>query len=237
MTAPRRPKRAPRRSKRTPGLPKRALRRPQERPRKEPTNPKFYSSAPTRPQETLKSLQEAPRGPQETPKRPQETPGGRKDAPRGSKTDPKMLQTHPKTLPRSLPRETPAAPSSQPRAILEGQAAEGEAFKIHIRARVTHSARIGLHAKQCLFGEHSLRDVNQNMLTWLHQIEPFTMHVLQVRVASGSHASACGLGAMRHQVGATGWIWSRRQHMPVACMRLACFYSSVTDTVWGGLCV
>merc|ERR1719163_1291612 len=62
-------------------------------------------------------------------------------------------------------------------------------LEVHIRAVSTQSARIGLHAKQCVFSAPSTRDVNQNMLARLHQIEPLTMNVLQVGIASGSHAS------------------------------------------------
>merc|ERR1719277_2051418 len=63
-------------------------------------------------------------------------------------------------------------------------------LEVHICARSTQPTHIGLHAKHCVFNERSTRDVDQNMHTRLHQIEPLTMNVLQVGIASGSHASA-----------------------------------------------
>merc|ERR1719277_2119136 len=62
-------------------------------------------------------------------------------------------------------------------------------LEIHIRALSTHHFRVGLHAKKCFVSTLSTRDVYQNMLAWLHQIETLAMNVLQVGVASGSHSS------------------------------------------------
>mmetsp|Transcript_11557 Transcript_11557/g.32217 ORF Transcript_11557/g.32217 Transcript_11557/m.32217 type:complete len:339 (+) Transcript_11557:21-1037(+) len=59
-------------------------------------------------------------------------------------------------------------------------------LEVHIRATSSQSARIGLDAKQCVFGAHSTRDVDQNMLARLHQVEPVTMNILQVGITSGS---------------------------------------------------
>ena len=50
-------------------------------------------------------------------------------------------------------------------------------LEIHVRALSTQLARIGLHTKQCVLMP-SARDVYQNMLAWLHQIEPLTKNVL-----------------------------------------------------------
>eukprot|EP00959_Pyramimonas_sp_CCMP1952_P385782 8085258-Pyramimonas_sp.AAC.1 len=54
----------------------------------------------------------------------------------------------------------------------------------------TQSARVGLQPKQCAVSAHSTRDVYQNVNARLHQIEPLAMNVLEVGVASGSHASS-----------------------------------------------
>merc|ERR1719333_1577408 len=62
-------------------------------------------------------------------------------------------------------------------------------LEIHIRAMSTQLARIGLHTKQCVSSAYSTRDVQQNMRARLHQIEPLTMNVHQMGIASGSHAS------------------------------------------------
>jgi hypothetical protein len=61
-------------------------------------------------------------------------------------------------------------------------------LEVHISALSTQVARIGLHAKQAFFSAHSTRDVDQNMLARLHQVEALTMDVLQVGIANGSRA-------------------------------------------------
>merc|ERR1719463_91276 len=61
-------------------------------------------------------------------------------------------------------------------------------LEVHVRALSAQHARIGLHAKQALFGARSTRDVDQDMLARLHQVEPLTMNVLQVGIADGRRA-------------------------------------------------
>jgi hypothetical protein len=55
----------------------------------------------------------------------------------------------------------------------------------------TQAARIGLHTKQGIFSTHSTRDVDQDMLARLHQVEALAMDVLQVGVADGRSRGAC----------------------------------------------
>jgi hypothetical protein len=66
-----------------------------------------------------------------------------------------------------------------------------ELLEVHVRALSTQPARIGLHAKHGVFSTHSTRDVYQNVLARLQQVEPLAMDVLQVGIADGRSPGAC----------------------------------------------
>mmetsp|Transcript_47893 Transcript_47893/g.129198 ORF Transcript_47893/g.129198 Transcript_47893/m.129198 type:complete len:223 (-) Transcript_47893:179-847(-) len=66
-----------------------------------------------------------------------------------------------------------------------------QGLEVDFGALLTQSARIGLHAKQYFFIALSTRDVYQNVLALLHQVEAFTVNVLQVWIANGGSPGAC----------------------------------------------
>jgi len=68
-------------------------------------------------------------------------------------------------------------------------ACDVDLLEVHVRALTTQSRCLGLYTKQRILLP-SLWDIDQNVLAWLHQIEPLTINVLQVGIASGSHAAS-----------------------------------------------
>jgi len=63
-----------------------------------------------------------------------------------------------------------------------------QGLEIHIRA-ATQPVCDGLHAEHCIYSALSFRDVYQEMLARLHQVELLAMNVLQVRIANGMDPS------------------------------------------------
>mmetsp|Transcript_55200 Transcript_55200/g.153913 ORF Transcript_55200/g.153913 Transcript_55200/m.153913 type:complete len:242 (-) Transcript_55200:942-1667(-) len=55
-------------------------------------------------------------------------------------------------------------------------------LEIHVCASCTHVLCIGLYLKQRVLGERPTRNIDQNVLTRPHQVEPLTIDVLQVRI-------------------------------------------------------
>merc|ERR1719277_26265 len=61
-------------------------------------------------------------------------------------------------------------------------------LEIHICALSTQFAGVGPHAKHRMLGALSTRNVYQNMVAWLHQVELLTVNILQVGIANGGGA-------------------------------------------------
>mmetsp|Transcript_47896 Transcript_47896/g.129206 ORF Transcript_47896/g.129206 Transcript_47896/m.129206 type:complete len:278 (-) Transcript_47896:150-983(-) len=79
-----------------------------------------------------------------------------------------------------------------------------QGLEIDFRTLPTQSARIGLHAKQCVLSNLSTRNVDQQMTAWYHQIESLAMHILHMGVTNGRtrrwnrREYSCGNGALYH---------------------------------------
>jgi len=58
-------------------------------------------------------------------------------------------------------------------------------LEVQICALSTQSTRVSLYTEQRVLGELFLGDLNQDVFTRPHQVEPLTMHVLQMRIAGG----------------------------------------------------
>jgi len=67
-------------------------------------------------------------------------------------------------------------------------------LEIHVCALSTRLARISLHAKQCVLVP-STRDVYQDMLAWLHQVEALAMNIWRWGSPMAATPLTSGVGA------------------------------------------